>query len=257
MVYTLVLVRHGESEWNKTGLFTGWYDCDLSEAGSLEAVQAGKSLREAGYTFDVAYTSVLKRAIKTLWSILTQLDLCWIPVTNTWRLNERMYGGLTGLDKKETVARHGMDQVLVWRRSYDVPPPEIALDSPYFPGNEEKYKHVNPADIPRTECLKDTINRCLPFWEGEIAPSIRAGKRVIIAAHGNSIRAICKHLDNIPDSDIAGLEIPTGIPLVYTLDDDLRPIRDAESAGILSAKFVGDPELVKQAQDKVANQIKK
>eukprot|EP00301_Raphidiophrys_heterophryoidea_P015213 c23760_g1_i1.p1 GENE.c23760_g1_i1~~c23760_g1_i1.p1 ORF type:complete len:274 (-),score=65.81 c23760_g1_i1:81-854(-) len=257
MTYTLVLVRHGESEWNKTGLFTGWYDCDLSETGVGEAKTAGLALKEAGYTFDVAYTSVLKRAIKTLWGVLDGLDLCWIPVHRSWRLNERMYGALTGLDKKETVERHGMEQVLVWRRSFDVPPPEIDDASPYNPRNDPKYKDLDPNDVPKTECLKDTITRCLPLWESEIAPAIRAGKRILIAAHGNSIRAICKHLDNISEEDIPALEIPTGIPLVYTLDENLRPIRTAESAGILSAKFVGDPETVRKAQEKVANQVKK
>eukprot|EP00300_Choanocystis_sp_HF-7_P030218 c38999_g1_i1.p2 GENE.c38999_g1_i1~~c38999_g1_i1.p2 ORF type:complete len:268 (+),score=56.66 c38999_g1_i1:1-804(+) len=256
MPFELVLVRHGESEWNKAGLFTGWYDCDLSDAGREEAKAAGKALKEAGYTFDLAYTSVLKRAIKTLWGVLSEMDLCWIPVIHSWRLNERMYGGLTGLDKKATVDKHGIEQVLIWRRSYDVPPPEVDVTSEYFPGSDPRYAHLDQSEIPRTECLKDTVQRCLPFWESEIAPAILSGKRVLIAAHGNSIRAICKHLDNISENDIPSLEIPTGIPLVYTLDDGLRPIRN-EDSGILSAKFIGDPEAVRLAQEKVANQVKK
>eukprot|EP00993_Chasmostoma_nieuportense_P002676 NODE_3450_length_964_cov_40.825568_g3301_i0.p1 GENE.NODE_3450_length_964_cov_40.825568_g3301_i0~~NODE_3450_length_964_cov_40.825568_g3301_i0.p1 ORF type:complete len:258 (+),score=67.05 NODE_3450_length_964_cov_40.825568_g3301_i0:59-832(+) len=256
MPFTLVLVRHGESEWNKENRFTGWVDCDLSDKGRLEAAAGGAALKAAGYTFDVAYTSYLKRAIHTLWPILDALDLAWIPVQRDWRLNERMYGALTGLDKKETVLKHGTEQVLVWRRSFDVPPPPLDKASPFHPCQEAKYHHLDPKNLPDTECLKDTIHRCLPLWESEIAPALRSGKRVLVTAHGNSIRAICKHLDNIADDVIPSLEIPTGIPLVYTLGDDLKPIPSAEAIPPLSAKFVGDPEVVRAAQDKVKNQTK-
>eukprot|EP00994_Dinema_validum_P000816 NODE_1159_length_1071_cov_155.068493_g895_i0.p1 GENE.NODE_1159_length_1071_cov_155.068493_g895_i0~~NODE_1159_length_1071_cov_155.068493_g895_i0.p1 ORF type:complete len:274 (+),score=57.56 NODE_1159_length_1071_cov_155.068493_g895_i0:53-823(+) len=256
MPYTLVLVRHGESDWNKQNKFTGWVDCDLSEKGREEAKAGGKALKEAGYKFDVAYTSVLKRAIHTLWSVLDELDQAWLPVNRSWRLNERMYGALTGLDKKETVAKHGEEQVLIWRRSFDIPPGPLDRASEYHPCNDPKYKDLQPSDIPDSECLKDTIIRAMPLWEGEIGPALKSGKTVLVAAHGNSIRAICKHLDNIPESVIPSLEIPTGIPLVYQLDDDLKPIAQPNACTPLSAIFVGDPEVVKAAQDKVKNQTK-
>merc|ERR1711998_33398 len=255
--YTLGLGRHGESEGNEKGLFTGWYDADLNDTGRAEAKAAGVALKAAGLKFDAAYTSVLKRAIKTCWTILEEMDLCWIPVTRDYRLNERMYGGLTGMDKKKTVEEHGMEQVKIWRRSFDVPPPDVDTESEYYPGNDPKYAKVDPALLPKSECLKDTIERALPCWNECIVPDIKSGKTLILAMHGNSIRAICKHLDNIPDDMITGLEIPTGIPLVYTLDADMKPIKDPKAVGLLSARFEGDPEAVAKAQEKVANQIKK
>jgi 2,3-bisphosphoglycerate-dependent phosphoglycerate mutase len=254
--YTLVLVRHGESQWNVENKFTGWVDVELSEKGEKEADAGGKALKEAGYSFDVAYTSVLKRAIHTCWRVLTGLDQCYIPTHRDWRLNERFYGGLTGLDKKETVQKHGPDQVQIWRRSFDVPPPPLEKSNQYHPTKDPKYKNIPAKDLPDTECLKDTIVRCLPLWEGEIAPALRSGKKVLIAAHGNTIRAICKHLDNIPEDLITGLEIPTGIPMAYKLDANLKPIADPEAVAPLNARFIGDPAVVKAAQDKVKNQTK-
>jgi len=256
MPYTLVLVRHGESVWNQENKFTGWVDVDLSEKGREEAAAGGKALKDAGLEFDVAYTSVLKRAIHTLWSCLDGIDQAWIPQHMTWRLNERMYGALAGLDKKETVAKHGTEQVLIWRRSFDIPPPVLDKESKYHPIHDPKYKGLDPKDIPDTESLKDTIARVLPLWNAEIAPALKSGKRILIAAHGNSIRAICKHLDNIPEDVIPSLEIPTGIPLVYQLDDDLKPIPWPDACAPLTAKFIGDPEVVKAAQEKVKNQTK-
>jgi 2,3-bisphosphoglycerate-dependent phosphoglycerate mutase len=257
MPCTLVLVRHGESSWNKENRFTGWVDCDLSDKGREEAKAGGKALKDAGFKFDVAFCSVLKRAIHTLWICLDELDQAWIPVTRSWRLNERMYGALTGLDKKETVQKHGTEKVLIWRRSYDIPPGPLDRSSEFHPLNDPKYQNLVLRDIPDTECLKDTIARCLPLWEEEIAPALRSGKKVLIAAHGNSIRAICKHLDNIPEDVIPSLEIPTGIPLVYTLDENtLRPIKDKDACSPLSARFEGDPALVAAAQEKVKNQTK-
>ncbi|MCX7669345.1 MAG: 2,3-diphosphoglycerate-dependent phosphoglycerate mutase, partial [Anaerolineae bacterium] len=211
----LVLLRHGESDWNKENRFTGWTDVDLSEKGIAEAHEAGKLLREGGYVFDVAYTSVLKRAIRTLWIVLDELDQMWIPIYNTWRLNERHYGALQGLNKAETAEKFGDKQVLIWRRSYDIRPPALTPDDPRYPGNDPRYAHLSKDELPLTECLKDTVARFLPYWHETIAPALKEGKRAIIAAHGNSLRALVKYLDNISDEDIIELNIPTGIPLVY------------------------------------------
>jgi 2,3-bisphosphoglycerate-dependent phosphoglycerate mutase len=245
---TLVLVRHGESTWNKENRFTGWTDVDLSDKGVEEAVAGGRALRDGGFVFDVAYTSVLKRAIKTLWLALEQMDLMWIPVHNTWRLNERHYGALQGLNKAEIAAKHGMEQTQIWRRSYDVPPPALTPDDPRHPRHDPRYAGLPPEALPLTECLKDTVARFLPAWHETIAPAVRAGQRVLIAAHGNSLRALVKYLDGIPDADIVGLNIPTGITLVYELTDDLRPIR---------SYYLGDPEAVKKAAEAVAGQLKR
>ena len=247
-MHKLVLLRHGQSQWNLDNRFTGWVDVPLSELGMQEARAAGQLLKSEGFTFDVDYTSVLKRAIKTLWIVLEELDRMWIPVTRTWRVNERMYGALQGLNKSETVARHGEEQVKIWRRSYDVPPPPLDETHEFYPGNDPRYADIPPKDVPRTECLKDTVNRFLPFWESDIAPAVKSGKRVVIAAHGNSLRALVKHLDNVSDSDIVELNIPTGIPLVYELDDKLRPIKPSY--------YLGDPEAAAKAAAAVANQIK-
>ena len=244
----LVLIRHGESTWNKENRFTGWTDVDLSEKGVEEAVAGGRALRDEGYVFDVAYTSVLKRAIKTLWLALEQLDQMWIPVHNTWRLNERHYGALQGLNKAETAAKHGMEQTNIWRRSYDVPPPALTPDDPRHPSRDPRYAGLSPADLPLTECLKDTVARFLPLWHETIAPAVRSGQRVLIAAHGNSLRALVKYLDSIPDADIVGLNIPTGIPLVYELTDELKPIK---------SYYLGDPEAVRKAAEAVAAQLKR
>ena len=246
-MYKLVLIRHGESVWNKANLFTGWTDVDLSEKGVEEARAGGRALFEAGFTFDIAFTSVLKRAIRTLWLVLDEMDLMWIPVQRAWQLNERHYGALQGLNKAETAAKYGDELVLVWRRSYDVPPPVLEKDDPRWPGYDRRYQDLDPADVPLTECLKDTVNRVLPYWNNVIAPVIKSGKRVVIAAHGNSLRALVKHLDNISNDEIVGLNIPTGIPLVYELDADLRPIKH---------EYLADPEVVKQAMQAVANQGK-
>ncbi|XP_074641039.1 putative phosphoglycerate mutase [Tubulanus polymorphus] len=223
--YKIVLVRHGESEWNKLNLFCGWHDAPLSQTGIAEAHDAGKLLKEKGYTFDVAYTSVLKRAVKTLNIIQEELDLDWIPVHRHYRLNERMYGGLTGLNKAETAKLHGEDKVKIWRRSYAIPPPDVDLDSSEYPGNDRRYKMVDKSLIPRAECLKDTVERVLPYWFDAIVPSILSGQRVIVSAHGNSLRGLVKYLDKIPDDEIVGLNIPTGLPLVYELDEDLKPVK--------------------------------
>jgi 2,3-bisphosphoglycerate-dependent phosphoglycerate mutase len=244
----LVLLRHGQSQWNNENRFTGWVDVPLSEAGAEEARQAGRLLKAEGFEFDVAYTSVLKRAIKTLWIALEELDQMWIPVHRSWRVNERMYGGLQGLNKSETAARHGDKQVLVWRRSYDIPPPALEESSPYWPGKDRRYAALSPNELPRTECLKDTVARFLPLWEQEIAPAIRRGERVLIAAHGNSLRALVKYLDNVSDSEIVELNIPTAIPLVYELDDDLKPLKPRY--------YLGDPEAAEKAAKAVANQGK-
>ena len=244
----LVLLRHGESTWNKENLFTGWVDVGLSEKGIEEATEAGRLLARDGYLFDVAYTSLLKRAIKTLWLTLEEMDLMWLPVHHSWRLNERHYGALQGLNKAQTAERHGMEQVMIWRRSYDVPPPPLAPDDPHYPGRDPRYADVSPQDLPLTECLKDVVARFLPYWNETIAPAVRQGRRVLIAAHGNSLRALVKYLDNVPDEVIPGLNIPTGIPLVYELEDDLRPIRHY---------YLGDPEAVRRAIHSVASQLKK
>ena len=246
-MHKLVLIRHGESVWNKANLFTGWTDVDLSETGMAEAHAGGKSLREEGYVFDVAFTSVLKRAIRTLWVVLDEMDLMWIPVQRSWRLNERHYGGLQGLNKAETAAKYGDEQVHIWRRSYDVRPPALEPDDERHPGHDPRYRDLAPEDVPAAECLKDTVARFLPYWHETIAPTIRAGKRVVVAAHGNSLRALVKYLDSISDEEIPGLNIPTGIPLVYELDDDLKPIRHY---------YLADPEMVRKAQQAVANQGK-
>jgi len=244
----LVLLRHGESQWNKENRFTGWTDVPLNDKGVEEAVQAGRTLAREGYIFDVAYTSVLKRAIKTLWIVMEEMDLMWIPVYNSWRLNERHYGALQGLNKAETAERHGMEQVKLWRRSYDVPPPALTPDDPRYPGRDPIYAGLEPREIPLTECLKDTVTRFLPYWHETIAPVVRSGLRVIIAAHGNSLRALVKYLDDISDQDIVELNIPTGIPLVYELEDDLTAIR---------SYYLGDPDAVKRAAQAVADQLKK
>jgi len=244
----IVLLRHGESTWNKENRFTGWVDVGLSEKGMQEAAEAGRTLKKERYVFDVAYTSVLKRAIKTLWLALEEMDLMYLPVVNNWRLNERHYGALQGLNKAEMAEKHGMEKVQIWRRSYDVPPPALTPDNPMFPGKDPRYADLKPNEVPLTECLKDTVARFLPYWHKTIAPVVKEGKRVLIAAHGNSLRALVKYLDNIPDDVIPGLNIPTGIPLVYELKDDLTPIRNY---------YLGDPEAVKKATQAVANQLKK
>ncbi len=243
----LVLVRHGESTWNKENRFTGWTDVDLSEKGIQEARQAGKLLKEQGFVFDIAFTSVLKRAIRTLWLALDEMDAMWIPVQHSWRLNERHYGALQGLNKSETAAKFGEEQVHIWRRSYAIPPPALEKSDPRNPANDPRYKNLTPKEIPLTECLKDTVDRFLPLWHDTIAPTIKSGKRVIIAAHGNSLRALVKYLDNLSDDAIVELNIPTGMPLVYELDEKLKPIRST---------YLGDPEAVKKAMQSVANQGK-
>jgi 2,3-bisphosphoglycerate-dependent phosphoglycerate mutase len=222
---TLVLLRHGQSTWNQENRFTGWVDVPLSPLGVEEARRAGRALRDKGFELDVAHTSLLQRAIKTLWIVLEELDQMWIPVQRSWRLNERMYGALSGLNKKETADQHGEEQVKLWRRSYATPPPPLDPSHPHWPGNDRRYARLPPSDIPTTESLADTVRRFLPYWEANIRPAIVAGERVLIAAHGNSLRALIKHLDTISDDDIVELEIPTGVPLVYELDDELRPIR--------------------------------
>lgn len=246
-MYKLVLLRHGESTWNKENLFTGWTDVDLSERGVEEARQAGRVLKEQGYTFDIAFTSVLKRAIRTLWIVLDEMDLMWIPVIRDWRLNERHYGALQGLNKAEMAAKYGEQQVRLWRRSYDIPPPALDPDDPRNPRNDPRYRCLRADQIPLAESLKDTVRRVLPCWHDSVAPAIRSGQRVLIAAHGNSLRALVKYLDNISDEDIVGLNIPTGIPLVYELDRDLRPV---------THYYIGDPEKVRAAMEAVAAQGK-
>jgi 2,3-bisphosphoglycerate-dependent phosphoglycerate mutase len=245
-MYTLVLLRHGESEWNRENRFTGWVDVDLSDKGRAEAVAAGQLLKARGFTFDRAFSSVLKRAIRTLWIVQDEMDLLWLPVERSWRLNERHYGALQGLNKAETAAKHGEAQVKVWRRSYDVPPPPLSVDDAQYPGHDRRYAALSPGELPLTECLKDTVERFLPYWHETIAPAIRSGERVIIAAHGNSLRALVKYLDGISDEDIVELNIPTGMPLVYELDADLRKI---------SSRYL-DEAAAKQAAEAVANQAK-
>jgi 2,3-bisphosphoglycerate-dependent phosphoglycerate mutase len=246
-MYKLVLLRHGESTWNKENRFTGWTDVDLSEKGREEAQQAGLTLKKEGYLFDLAYTSVLKRAIRTLWSVMDEMDLMWIPVYRSWRLNERHYGALQGLNKAETAAKYGEKQVLIWRRSYDVQPPAITRGDSRFPGFDPRYKELSPAELPLTESLQDTVTRFMPYWHQTLAPAVLSGRRVIIAAHGNSLRALVKYLDNIPDEDIVGLNIPTGVPLVYELDEALKPIQHF---------YLGDQEQIQLAMDSVAKQGK-
>ncbi|MDI6766786.1 MAG: 2,3-diphosphoglycerate-dependent phosphoglycerate mutase [Bacteroidota bacterium] len=246
-MYKLVLLRHSESIWNKENRFTGWTDVGLSEKGIEEATNAGRTLKENGFIFDVAFTSVLKRAIRTLWIALDEMDLMWIPVHNSWRLNERHYGALQGLNKAETAAKFGEKQVHTWRRSYDIQPPALEPNDPRSPANDPRYKELLKNEIPTTECLKDTVDRFLPYWHEVIAPTIRSGKRVLISAHGNSLRALVKYLDNIPDNEIVELNIPTGIPLVYELDEQLKPIKHY---------YLGSEEAVKEAMQSVANQGK-
>jgi 2,3-bisphosphoglycerate-dependent phosphoglycerate mutase len=246
-MYKVVFLRHGESIWNKENRFTGWTDVDLSEKGIEEAREAGRVLQREGYVFDIAYTSVLKRAIRTLWLVLDEMDLMWIPVIRDWRLNERHYGALQGLNKSETAAKFGEQQVKIWRRSYDIPPPALEKTDPRYPGFDPRYKDLSEAELPLTECLKDTVARVLPCWHNRIVPDIRAGKRVLVAAHGNSLRALVKYLDNISDQDIVELNIPTGMPLVYELDENLKP---------LNRYYLGDPEKVKAAMEAVAAQGK-
>jgi 2,3-bisphosphoglycerate-dependent phosphoglycerate mutase len=244
-MHTVVLLRHGESTWNKENRFTGWHDVDLTDRGRDEAREAGRLLQEGGYVFDIAFTSVLKRAIKTLGIALDGLDQLWIPVTKSWKLNERHYGALQGLNKAETAAKHGEAQTKIWRRSFDIPPPPLTIDDPRHASHDPRYKGLTPGELPLTESLKDTIARFLPYWHETIAPTIRSGQRVVIAAHGNSLRALVKYLDQISEADIVELNIPTGIPLVYELDDDLKPLRHY---------YLGDPAAAAAAAARVANQ---
>jgi 2,3-bisphosphoglycerate-dependent phosphoglycerate mutase len=246
-MYKIVLLRHGESVWNKENRFTGWTDVDLSEKGIEEARNAGRVLKQEGYTFDLAFTSTLKRAIRTLWLATDEMDLLWVPVIKSYTLNERHYGALQGLNKAEMAAKHGEEQVKIWRRSYDVPPPALDENDPRHPRFDVRYKDVDPKLLPATESLKDTVARVVPFWESTIAPEIKKGKKIIIAAHGNSLRALVKYLDNISDKDILELNIPTGIPLVYELDANLRPIQHY---------YLGDQEAIRKAMESVANQGK-
>jgi 2,3-bisphosphoglycerate-dependent phosphoglycerate mutase len=244
----LLLLRHGQSTWNLENLFTGWIDVDLSELGLVEAREAGQLLKAEGLRFDVAFTSVLKRAIRTLWIVLDEMDTMWLPVERSWRLNERHYGALQGLDKAQTVEKHGAEQVKIWRRSYDIPPPPLKLRDRSHPRYDRRYAGVPPTDLPSAESLKDTLTRVLPYWEARIAPELLAGRNVLVAAHGNSLRALVKYLDNIPDDKIAALNIPTGIPLVYELKNDLTPTRNY---------YLGDEETVRKATQAVAEQLKK
>jgi len=246
-MHKLVLLRHGESTWNRENRFTGWTDVDLTERGTEQAHDAGRLLREGGYRFDIAYTSLLKRAIRTLWIVLDEMDLMWVPVHRSWRLNERHYGALQGLNKAETAEHFGEAQVLEWRRSYDVPPPALERSDERCPDNDPRYAGLGAGDLPLTECLADTVARFLPYWRNTIAPAVQAGRRVIIAAHGNSLRALVKHLDGISDEDIVSLNIPTGVPLVYELDDALEPLRHY---------YLGDQAAVAQAIRSVADQGK-
>lgn len=247
MKYKIVLLRHGESEWNKENKFTGWTDVDLSEKGIEEAKSAGEILMKEGFVFDIAFTSVLKRAIRTLWYTLDGLDLMWIPVERAWELNERHYGSLQGLNKAETTAKYGEEQVKIWRRSYDIQPPALEKTDPRFPGNDPRYKALSEAELPLTECLKDTVDRVVPFWEERIVPLVKQGKRVIIVAHGNSLRALVKHLDKIPDNEIVELNIPTGTPLVYELDEKLTPLKHY---------YLGNADEIAKKAAAVANQAK-
>ncbi len=246
-MHKLVLLRHGESTWNKENRFTGWTDVDLSEKGVAEAIQAGKTLKQEGYEFDVAFTSVLTRAIRTLNLALDEMESLWLPVHKSWRLNERHYGALQGLNKAEMAQKFGEEQVHIWRRSYDVQPPALERSDPRFPGNDRRYAELDPRTLPTTECLKDTVARFLPYWQDAIVPALKENKRVIIAAHGNSLRALVKYLDNVGDAEIVALNIPTGIPLVYELDDELNPIKHY---------YLGDAEAVAKAAQAVANQGK-
>ncbi|MBV9608025.1 MAG: 2,3-diphosphoglycerate-dependent phosphoglycerate mutase [Acidobacteria bacterium] len=247
-MHKLVLLRHGESTWNMENRFTGWTDVDLSERGITEAHRAGLLLKAEGYVFDVAFTSVLKRAVRTLWITLDEMDLMWIPVHHSWRLNERHYGALQGLNKAETAAKYGDAQVKLWRRSYDIQPPALTRDDPRWPGRDPRYRDLSPQDIPLTECLKDTVARFLPYWHDTIAPAVESGVKVIIAAHGNSLRALVKYLDDISDGEIVELNIPTGVPLVYELNADLTPTKHY---------YLGDPDEIRKAQEAVAKQAQR
>ena len=246
-MHKLVLLRHGESTWNKENRFTGWTDVDLTEQGRQEAKAAGQVLKKDGFSFDLAYCSVMKRALRTLWIVLDELDELWIPVEKTWRLNERHYGGLQGLNKSETAAQYGEDQVLVWRRSYDIPPPPLEKSDERYPGHDPRYRDVPAADLPLTECLKDTVDRFLPYWHEVIAPQVKAGKKVVIAAHGNSLRALVKYLDDLSEEEVLKLNIPTGIPLVYELDEQLKPVK---------SYYLGDQAAIAAATAAVASQGK-
>jgi 2,3-bisphosphoglycerate-dependent phosphoglycerate mutase len=246
-MYKIVLLRHGESVWNQENRFTGWTDVGLTEKGLAEAIAAGRLLKKEGFTFDIAYTSVLRRAIKTLWTALEEMDCMWIPVQHSWRLNERHYGALQGLNKAETAAKFGDEQVLIWRRAYDTPPPALAEDDPRLETGNPRYADLPAASFPRTECLKDTVDRFLPYWHETIAPAVKSGRKVVIAAHGNSLRALIKYLDKVSDADIVGLNIPTAQPLVYELDADLKPIR---------SYYLGDAAAIQAAMQAVANQGK-
>jgi len=247
-MFKLVLVRHGESEWNRENRFTGWTDVDLSEKGRAEALEGGRILKQEGYTFDVAYTSLLKRAIRTLWTILDEMDLMWIPVHRSWRLNERHYGALQGLNKSETADKFGEDQVKIWRRSYVIPPPPLDRSDLRWPGHDRRYAGLSEAELPLTECLKDTVARFLPLWHQTIAPMVKSGNRVVVAAHGNSLRALVKYLDGISEGEIVSLNIPTGVPLVYELDESLKPVKHY---------YLGDPAKIEAAMQAVAAQGKK
>jgi len=243
----LVLLRHGQSQWNLDNRFTGWVDVDLTEKGIAEAAEAGRLMAAEGLQFDQAHTSLLKRAIRTLWLSLEQLDQVWLPVQRSWRLNERHYGGLQGLNKAETTAKHGEEQVHIWRRSYDIPPPAMPMDDPDHPSHDRRYAHLDPAALPATESLALTLERVLPYWHDAVAPALKAGKTVLITAHGNSLRALVKYLENVPDDEITSLNIPTGIPRLYTLDSNLRPI---------DSRYLGDAEAAEKAAEAVANQSK-
>lgn len=245
MVYKVVIIRHGESEWNKENRFTGWTDVDLSPKGLEEAIRGGSLLKEEGYSFDVAYTSVLKRAIRTLWIVLDEMDLMWIPVYKSWRLNERHYGDLQGYNKKEMAKKVGEDQVLIWRRSYDTRPPALEESDERYPGKDPRYSSLDKKDLPAVECLKDTVSRFVPYWENEIVPAIRSGRKVLISAHGNSIRAFVKYIDNVSDEEIVKLNIPTGVPLIYELDENMKPLKHY---------YLGDSEEIARAEAAVARQ---
>ena len=249
MAGKLVLIRHGQSAWNLQNLFTGWVDVDLTEQGRNEARDAGRLLKAEGFEFDLVFTSVLKRAIRTMWIILDEMDLMWLPVERSWRLNERHYGALQGLDKAQTVEKHGADQVKIWRRSYDIPPPALTLDDKRHPRFERRYAGIDAKDLPSTESLKTTLDRVLPYWNSRLAPELKAGKNVLVVAHGNSLRALVKMLDGMSDADIVEFNIPTGVPIQYELDDNLKPKAPR--------KFLGDPEAIKAAAEAVAKQTEK
>lgn len=247
-MYKIILLRHGESLWNKENRFTGWTDVNLTEKGEEEAHAAGILMKQEGFEFDIAFTSVLTRAVRTLWIALEEMDMVWIPVVNSWRLNERHYGALQGLNKAETAEKYGEEQVHIWRRSYDIQPPVLTKDDERYPGFDRRYADLTDKEIPLTECLKDTVARFLPYWHETIVPVVKTGKRVLIVAHGNSLRALVKYLDNISDEEIVGLNIPTGIPLVYELDENLKPMK---------SYYLGDPDEAKRKAEAVANQAKK